>query len=655
MKCNEVYENGLFYHHYANTAYPLTSNSFMEYKIRDDKQIKEIVRADWENAEELSLYIHIPFCKTRCKFCEYVVLENPEESLEDEYVKLLLKEINMYSEILKGKKIIGYDLGGGTPAKLSVENLKKITRATCEKFNIDKETVFSVETTPVIAAEEPDKIKALYDIGYKRISMGIQTVSEKLLSELGREGSASLYEKAVENIRKAGYERFNIDLMYGFLHQNDKEFENTLRYAVLLSPEYITLYRNRYKGTKLEFESGGVSIYKALHQYQIAYNILRENGYHANVGKNTFSRIENDYGTSDYLTNRVVYGIPYVGIGLGAQSFAMNYLAYNLGAADKRLERYKKAILENKLPFQDIYKLPIEESIAKMVSVSFYFGFVDLDAFEKRFGIDFCKKFEEEVKYTLDNNLLEIKERRIYLTEKGSDFINGVIPLFYSNRSKEELKHIFTKKQISYKTDEEIFLEAYNINDYNRPSVAVDIAVFALCCQETDNYKQTNLSLLLIKRGEHPYMNKWALPGGFVKPNETIEECAFREVKEETSVEPLTIIPVGVFSKPDRDPRGRIISNTFASVITGDIVEAERGGDSIDARWFDIMFYKEEDLIKLTLIAGDIKICAILREKISKFKRIEFDVLEGGGLAFDHAEIIATAISTLRYNGLKLN
>ena len=333
MNCEKVYETGLLYHHYANTAYPLTPTSFMQYKLNDETEIREFIREEWKKADELSLYIHVPFCKSRCKFCEYVVLDKSDSEIEDEYVELLLKEMEMYSKILKGKRIVGYDLGGGTPTKLSVENLKKITDAVNNLFDMDKDTVYSIETTPLIAANEPDKIKAVYEMGYDRISMGVQTVSAKLLEELGRDGDKSIYEKAVANIRAAGYKRFNIDLMYGFLHQSDTDFDNTLHYAIGLGPEYITLYRNRYKGTKLEFEAGGVSIYKAMYQYKIAYRVLTENGYAANVGKNTFSKVENDYGTSDYLTKRVIHGVPYVGMGLGAQSFGMNYLAYNLGAA----------------------------------------------------------------------------------------------------------------------------------------------------------------------------------------------------------------------------------------------------------------------------------------------------------------------------------
>ena len=658
MNCQKVYETGLLYHHYANTAYPLTPKSFMQYKLTDDSEIRSLIDEEWKKADELSLYIHVPFCKARCKFCEYVVLEGTDEDVENEYVDLLLEEMRMYSEILKGKRIVGYDLGGGTPTKLSIENLRRITSAVYAMFDIAGGVTFSIETTPLIAAHEPEKIKAVYEMGYRRISMGVQTVSEKLLSELGRDGSKSIYERAVQNIRLAGFESFNIDLMYGFLHQSESDFDNTLHYAIGLKPEHITLYRNFYKGTKIEFEAGGVSIYKAMYQYRIAYRVLTENGYAANVGKNTFSRVEGDYGTSDYLTMRVIDGTPYVGMGLGAQSFGMNYLAYNLGAAGKRMERYREAIRAGRLPFQDIYRLPVDESIAKMVSVSFYFAFVDMDAFRRRFGIDFRERFAAEIEFVLENELMEIRGSRIYLTERGADYINGVIPLFYSDRSKEELASAFAKRQCSEKSDEELFLSAYNIADYDRPSVATDIAAFSMRTEEDGCYRKNaerKLTVLLIKRGDHPYMNSWALPGGFLRPDETMEACALREITEETNVTPVTLMPVGVFSDPKRDPRGRIISNAFTSIISEAQIKTIGGDDALDAKWFDVAFEDGGDgFCTLTLTRGDVVLTARLREEKNRFGRPSYEIVENDGLAFDHAKIIAAALAALRGEAEKI-
>ena len=588
MKCKEVFERGIQFHHYCNTAYPLRPNSLAQYEVHDPQTVYELVKKNIEAQEELCLYVHVPFCQARCKFCEYVVMDKPKETDPDLYVDYLLREIEMYRKMIGDKPIVGYDLGGGTPAYLSVENLRKITES-IKKFNLKDGMYLSAETTPVIAANDLEKIKVLRELGYNRISMGFQTVSPKLLESLGREGSEFIYEKAVQNIRKAGFDRLNIDLMYGFLNQTDEDFANTVKYTIAMNPEFITLYRNRYKGTQLEPESQGVTMYKVNHQYDIAYRLLQEAGYLANNGKNTFSRIPGDMGTSSYLTKRVVEVASYVGFGLGAQSFVGNYLAYNLGCADHKLEKYCKAIDEGRLPINDIADMPIQEVRAKAISVMFYFGFISLKAYQKRFGEDFRDIYASQIRFLTDSGLMQFTDEDTFmLTDYGAAHIYGIIPLFYSERSIIEM-FTMSEKWLNNKKGEDIFLEKYDRKAFDAPSVAVDLVVL----------NKEHTKILLINRADHPFVNRLALPGGFYKPSDdTLEFAASRELMEETSVFAKVTEKnlVKVTSTKGRDPRGWIMSVAYLLKLDEALVRPIANSDALYAKWVELSSLEKDKM-----------------------------------------------------------
>lgn len=205
--------------------------------------------------------------------------------------------------------------------------------------------------------------------------------------------------------------------------------------------------------------------------------------------------------------------------------------------------------------------------------------------------------------------------------------------------------------------EERKFLKEYNIDDYFRPSLSSDIVAFTIENKEEDNYRkeeETGLNILLIKRGVYPYKGLWALPGGFMRKDENIEECAYREILEETNVRPISMKPVGVFSEVNRDPRGRIISNAFVSIISNKNKNLMGSSDADDAKWFEITFNKKEEFEEILLKEGDIELKAILKESRNEFGIRRFEIIENDGIAFDHAAIIGTALSTIRKDVLDL-
>ncbi len=430
-----VFEAGLRNHDIANTAYPIAhTRTWGPYRV-PHQQHAEVVQQAYAGVDELGLYIHIPFCEHRCLYCEYCVV-NPESQGENpDYMEKLFQELDLYRDLLNTRErtLYGFDIGGGTPGFVDAQYIAELMRRVRDNFKFRSDVVVSIETTPKLAATQPQKLHIYRQSGIQRISIGLQVTQKQLLRAMEREVTGlRYYRSAVDNIRAAGFDRLNVDLMYGFAGQTLNDWRATIMYAIGLGPEFITTYRVRYKGTRIAKQAADVSIEQVREQVNLAKEMLAQAGYPATPGKNTFSRITGNSGASDYLTRRVVEGLPYLGMGLGAQSFSDTTLSYNAGASSKSLAPYQRAIENKQLPIQDLYNLPLVQAMGKMVAISFYFGEVDRAAFAAKFGISLEQAYPEAVDYALTNGLMTWTDRSLRLTGKGHDHFNGVIALFYA-------------------------------------------------------------------------------------------------------------------------------------------------------------------------------------------------------------------------------
>jgi oxygen-independent coproporphyrinogen-3 oxidase len=449
----QVFAAGLRNHHLANTAYPIRHQTTMRPYLVPKGEMEHTAIAAWQETTEMGLYVHVPFCAARCRYCEYTVVDRSEHQAEDRYFDALLCELGMWqgrlstadgnSRTLIGeakRTLIGFDIGGGTPAFARADNIRRVVEAVRGAFHSRPGMAISIETTPTIADRDPDKIHALRDIGIERISMGVQTTHLTLARSLGREyDGLGMLERAVRHIRQAGFGRLNLDLMYGFARQSTEAWRVSMEQTIALGPEYITLYQMRYKGTAIEEQASTVTRERVNRLRELAHKLLLQAGYAGAPGKNTYSRVPGDVGTSDYLTERVVKGTPYLGLGLGAQSMSPYTLSYNLGAAAKSLAPYLRAVDEGRLPIQDLYHLPLEAAMAKMIAVSFYFGQIHLESFRRKFGVALEEQFAPEIAFVLREGLMEYAGPALRLTPAGVQCWNGCVALFYAGAVQEYL------------------------------------------------------------------------------------------------------------------------------------------------------------------------------------------------------------------------
>lgn len=214
---------------------------------------------------------------------------------------------------------------------------------------------------------------------------------------------------------------------------------------------------------------------------------------------------------------------------------------------------------------------------------------------------------------------------------------------------------------------EEQFLATYDASNFERPSVTVDMLIFTVTDEEKKSYRKLPekvLRLLMIKRGDHPYIGQWALPGGFAQMDESLDEAALRELKEETNIDKIYMEQLYTWGDVGRDPRTRVISTSYMSLVECSTLDIKASDDADDAKWFTVScrLYQEQKtitenghvlkrLFKLSLSNNENNLSAIvkiIKTVEGRVTKVEREVVESNGIAFDHAKVIEYAIERLR-------
>lgn len=208
------------------------------------------------------------------------------------------------------------------------------------------------------------------------------------------------------------------------------------------------------------------------------------------------------------------------------------------------------------------------------------------------------------------------------------------------------IRGVFMKE---YKNEEE-FLKDYDPNKFDRLSLTTDILIFSVSDGVQENYRKLNrkyFSVLLVKRDNYPFKDKWCLPGGFVKIDEDIEDAAKRILKEEANISDIYIEQLYTYGNPKRDPRTRVISTSYMALIDKNKLKYDI---SKNASWFNVMVLEDEKFIDVTLDNSNetikYKIKKTLKEKTTD--RFKYEVVQNDKLAFDHALVITSGISRLK-------
>lgn len=358
------------------------------------------------------IYLHIPFCKTRCIYCDFY--STTFEELHQSYVQSLCKELQERRTYLKNEPIHTIYIGGGTPSQLEIKYLQTIFNTIQDCYNISHCEEVTIEVNPDdLTVAYLQQLKAL---PVNRISMGVQTFDDDLLRFIHRRHNADEAKRAFQMCRNAGFDNISIDLIYGFPNETSQQWEYDIKQALMLHPEHISAYCLSYEeGTLLshmkeEKEITEIDEQSSLLFYTTLIEQLKDAGYE-------HYEISNFCLPDRYSRHNSAYwqGVSYLGCGAAAHSYYEQEREWNI--AD--VHQYIKGIKNGKRVFESeqlTEKMLYEEYVMTALRTASGINIIHL---KERFGNNIYLHCINAMQPYLELNKLKKNNTHIQLTQEG--------------------------------------------------------------------------------------------------------------------------------------------------------------------------------------------------------------------------------------------
>lgn len=371
--------------------------------------------------KEISLYVHIPFCKQRCFYCDFPTFAGKEQYREA-YVNALIKEIQEKCSDYVIKTIF---IGGGTPSHLEVEELEKLLRV-INRLKLKDNIEYSMECNPGTLSKE--KLLVMKENGVNRISFGLQSCNDKLLKEIGRIHTFSEFLENYNLARKIGFKNINVDLMYGLPNLTIELWKDTLDQICKLKPEHISAYSliieegtafyKLYEKDKLNLPEED----KERIMDKLTKKILKENGYHQyEISNYSLNGMECEH-------NKVYWSLEdYIGVGCASSSYINGVRKVNEGT----INEYIKKINSGKDVIVEEHINSIEDEMEEFIFMGLrMLNGIDILKFEKKFGVDIGSIYGKVIEKNIKDGLLNLNNNNMVLTAKGIELSNYVMSDF---------------------------------------------------------------------------------------------------------------------------------------------------------------------------------------------------------------------------------
>ncbi len=404
------------------------------------KQTQSLQIGDSFRTETISLYIHIPFCETKCPYCDFNTYAGIEP-LIPEYVDALIKEARFWGDSLSrhhSPTVSTVFFGGGTPSYVPPGDIARILDEVLSAFHLATAAEITLESNP--GDIEAGRVEAWLKAGINRLSIGVQSLDDGLLQLLGRRHTAQEALDAHKTARNGGLTNINLDLMYGLPHQTLDQWRGTLEEALEDRPEHISMYGlTLEEGTPLEASvRQGKAPYPdpdlAADMYQLAGKLSEDAGYHHYEISNWALPGRECLHNLTYWRNQ-----PYLGIGPGAHSYLNGYRFSNLRSPRRYIQlagaltsaRVRPAGLQE-YGLLDVFEVideRLEMAETMMLGLRLSEG-ISQGAFRDRFGVGLVETYGPQIDELLDLELVAWQDDRLVLTPTGRLLGNEVFQKF---------------------------------------------------------------------------------------------------------------------------------------------------------------------------------------------------------------------------------
>ena len=380
--------------------------------------------------ENIGIYIHIPFCKKKCFYCDFVSYEN-KENLIQEYIDAVCLEILQNAEILSEYNISTIYFGGGTPSLIKAEYIEKILN-TLKLFVTDEKEIkeITIEINPNSASL--DKLEKYYNLGINRLSIGLQSTHDIILRNIGRLHTFNDFKEVLKNANAVGFKNISVDLIYPLPGLNLSGFKETLNSVIKLKDEFnikhISVYNLEvHENTRLDFllKEGFVSLCNEDEEYKMREELnkrLQDNGFvKYEISNYAYPGFESKHNLCYWNQEK------YIGFGVNASSF-FNLKRYR---NTSNIDKYIDGIKNNKnivVETEELDKLSLmKEYIILKLRLS---KGVEISEFKQKFGTDIFDIFNTEFNSLKKDNLVNITSKNISLTSRGEEVANIVWEMF---------------------------------------------------------------------------------------------------------------------------------------------------------------------------------------------------------------------------------